>query len=296
MSLSHWRCSGTGPAPRSATTAAGPFLVEMRILPSRRAFCLREQRLELHSRVRSARLGAGGSRRGLRPARGAPPGAPRRCRLSESVAKARIEPGRRRRIVGIPRFPPRPIPSRGAFATDSGRNPVRTGFDSVPHGPCAPSVSGATPRGASQDRTWRPGRIVPTRTRLRCCQSREIMRKSMDASGVGERTILSGRQNRTRAVGFARPRGRSEKSRPLLRAAGATRPALRKLDDNSHLDSSDRRLLGLMPERRRGARDARTTPPPGPGSSVLTMSVLTTEPAGQRAHSFLLTSPHDESR
>ena len=119
MNLSHWRCSGTGPAPRSATTAAGPFLVEMRILPSRRAFCLREQRLELHSRVRSARLGAGGSRRGRRPTRGAPPGDPRRHRLSESVAKARIPPKHRKRIVDIPRFFSRPIPARGAFATDS---------------------------------------------------------------------------------------------------------------------------------------------------------------------------------
>ena len=119
MNLSHWRCSGTGPAPRSATTAASPFLVEMRILPSRRAFCLREQRLELHSRVRSARLGAGGSRRGRRPTRGAPPGDPRRHWLSESVAKARIPPKHRKRIVDIPRFFSRPIPARSAFATDS---------------------------------------------------------------------------------------------------------------------------------------------------------------------------------
>jgi len=134
MNLSHWRCSGTGPAPWSATTAASPFLVEMRILPSRRAFCLREQRLELHSRVRSARLGAGGSRRGRRPTRGAPPGDPRRHWLSESVAKARIPPKHRKRIVDIPRFFSRPIPARGAFATDSDtpppldrpRSPART--------------------------------------------------------------------------------------------------------------------------------------------------------------------------
>ena len=134
MSLSHWRCSGTGPAPRSATTAAGPFLVEMRILPSRRAFCLREQRLELHSRVRSARLGAGGSRRGRRPTRGAPPGDPRRRRLSESVAKARIEPGRAQGIVGIPRFFSRPIPARSAFATDSDTPPP----PDRPRSPAAP--------------------------------------------------------------------------------------------------------------------------------------------------------------
>ena len=146
MNLSHWRCSGTGPAPRSATTAASPFLVEMRILPSRRAFCLREQRLELHSRVRSARLGAGGSRRGRRPTRGAPPGDPRRHRLSESVAKARIEPGRRRIIVGIPRFLSRPIPARSAFATDSDtppppdrpRSPARTIMTTPTYEPAAP--------------------------------------------------------------------------------------------------------------------------------------------------------------
>ena len=38
--------------------------------------------------------------------------------VSESVAKARIEPERTRRIVDIPRFFSRPIPARSAFATD----------------------------------------------------------------------------------------------------------------------------------------------------------------------------------
>ena len=41
-----------------------------------------------------------------------------RHRLSKSVAKARIAPGRERRNVDIPRFYSRPIPSRGVFATD----------------------------------------------------------------------------------------------------------------------------------------------------------------------------------
>ena len=45
--------------------------------------------------------GAGGSRRGRRPTRGAPPGDPRRHRLSESVAKARIEPERWKVIRGV---------------------------------------------------------------------------------------------------------------------------------------------------------------------------------------------------
>ena len=49
-----------GPPPRSATTATGLLLVEMCILLSRGAFCTRERRLELHFRVRSARLGARG--------------------------------------------------------------------------------------------------------------------------------------------------------------------------------------------------------------------------------------------
>mgnify|MGYP001645009592 CR=1 FL=1 len=46
--------------PRSAMTATGLLLVEMCILLSRGAFCTRERRLELHFRVRSARLGARG--------------------------------------------------------------------------------------------------------------------------------------------------------------------------------------------------------------------------------------------
>ena len=55
-------------------------------------------------------------------------------RLSESVAKAPIAPGRRRRIIDIPRFHSRPIRSRGAFATDSDTPPPRT----VPGAPPAP--------------------------------------------------------------------------------------------------------------------------------------------------------------
>ena len=102
--------------------------------------------MELHSRVRSARLGAGGSRRGRRPTRGAPPGDPRRHRLSESVAKARIPPKHRKRIVDIPRFFSRPIPARGTFATDSDtpppldrpRSPARTIMTTPTYEPAAP--------------------------------------------------------------------------------------------------------------------------------------------------------------
>ncbi|MFC2361661.1 MAG: hypothetical protein ACFNME_12815, partial [Actinomyces dentalis] len=45
--------------------------------------------------------------------------------LSKSVAKAPIEPERRRRIVDIPGFFSRPIPTRGAFATDLDMPPLR---------------------------------------------------------------------------------------------------------------------------------------------------------------------------
>ena len=78
------------------------------------------------------------TRHGRRPARGCPPRGPWRRRLSESVAKARIAPGRRKRIVDIPRFFSRSIPPRSAFATDLDRiqfGPVPTPSHAarVPH-------------------------------------------------------------------------------------------------------------------------------------------------------------------
>ena len=103
---------------------AGPLLVEMCISLSSGAFCTRERRLELHFRVRSARLG---TCRGRRPS-------PRRRGLSKSVAKTPIAPERRRRIVDITRFHPRPIPARSAFATDLDTPPP----ESVPGAPPAP--------------------------------------------------------------------------------------------------------------------------------------------------------------
>ena len=72
--------------------------------------------------------------------RGRPRRGPRRSfnlpesRLSKSVAKARIAPGRRRRIVDIPRFYSRPIPARSPFATDLDTLPPRD----VPGAPPAP--------------------------------------------------------------------------------------------------------------------------------------------------------------
>ena len=103
---------------------AGPLLVEMCISLSSGAFCTRERRLELHFRVRSARLG---TCRGRRPS-------PRQRRLSESVAKAPIAPERAKTNVDIPSFFSPPIRSRGAFATDSDTPPP----ESVPGAPPAP--------------------------------------------------------------------------------------------------------------------------------------------------------------
>ena len=68
-------------------------------------------------------------------------------RLSKSVAKTRIGPERRRRIVDIPGFYSRPIPARDVFATDLDTSTPRT----VPGAPPAP------PRARQQP----VGRLVP---------------------------------------------------------------------------------------------------------------------------------------
>ena len=57
-----------------------------------------------------------------------------RCGLSKSATKARIEPERARRIVGIPRFSSRPIPPRSAFVADLDTTPPRL----VPGAPPVP--------------------------------------------------------------------------------------------------------------------------------------------------------------
>ena len=76
---------------------------------------------------------------------GRAPGGQRR-RLSESVAKARIVPERRKRTVDIPCFFSRLIPARGAFATDS---------DTIP-----PQITPGAPRAPRHhvDSGPRPGR------------------------------------------------------------------------------------------------------------------------------------------
>ena len=70
-----------------------------------------------------------------------PPGWLRRRRLSKSVAKARIAPGRRRRIVDILRFFSRPISARGAFATDLDTCPPRIVPGAPPAPPCRCSTA-----------------------------------------------------------------------------------------------------------------------------------------------------------
>ena len=53
---------------------------------------------------------------------------------------------------------------------------------------------------------WRPGRIVPSRTRLHHCENRGIMRKMLNPPGVPVRTILPGRQNGLRGRTGTAPR------------------------------------------------------------------------------------------
>ena len=54
------------------------------------------------------------------------PRGPRRRGLSKSATKAPIAPELRERIVDIPCFFPRPIPSRDAFVADLDTPPTRT--------------------------------------------------------------------------------------------------------------------------------------------------------------------------
>ena len=53
---------------------------------------------------------------------------------------------------------------------------------------------------------WRPGRIVPSRTRLHHCENRGIMRKLLNPLGVPARTILPERQNGLRGRTGTAPR------------------------------------------------------------------------------------------
>jgi len=121
---------------------------------SKGAFCSRERRLELHSRMRSARLSAGRRPRSPAPRPADPVGSPERPswspsgpwrpsrtpwrrRMSKSATKARIEPERARRIVDIPRFSSQPIPARGAFVADFDTPPPQAVTEAPPAPPHA---------------------------------------------------------------------------------------------------------------------------------------------------------------
>ena len=131
---------GAGGAVRSGGSGSVPC-------SSRCACRSRQGRSEAPAGARSARLGARrvgagrpggrGERRGRRPRRG-----PRRRRLSKSVAKARTESELWKRNVDIPRFCPRPVSPRDAFATDSDTTPPRL----APGAPPAPQPAPGTPR------------------------------------------------------------------------------------------------------------------------------------------------------
>ena len=117
-------------AVRGGGGRVGPVLVEMCILLSKGAFRPRDVQLEVPARVQNAHLAARGAGRagpeaGVIAEAAVRAGA-RGVELSKSVAKARIEPVCRKRIVDIPRFFSPPIPARGAFATDSDTPPPRT--------------------------------------------------------------------------------------------------------------------------------------------------------------------------
>ena len=137
-------------APRSATTATGPLLAERCTSHSRMMVGTARSSAKCTSRRRGA---PGGRRRGpCRPSRG-----PWRRRLSKSATKAPIAPERRRRIVDIPRFLSRPIPARGAFATDLDTPPPRTTTGTPP---APPRASQATYNRAPPAR--RPTRAIMT--------------------------------------------------------------------------------------------------------------------------------------
>ena len=128
-----------------------------------------------------------------------------RVQICHKGAPGRDRPRRKPRNINDSSCAPRLDPGLcGRFGHGPGPDRVRL----VPRDPRAPSVSGSASRRPSRGRTWRPGRIVPGRTRLRGRQNRAIMRKPTDTPGAGARTILPGRQNRVRTPGPTHPRPR----------------------------------------------------------------------------------------
>ena len=156
------RCSAASTAP-SFTTPLHPLLRSFSsaallrpllrplfsYIEGRRSVVERKGRSRRAPRAPSGRRGA---RRGRRPVLGAPgerSRGPAAAKLSESAAKTRIGPERRKRIVDIPRFFSRPIPPRDAFVADSDTIPPRT----APGAPPAPAQR--LPR-AQHRLGWRP--------------------------------------------------------------------------------------------------------------------------------------------
>ena len=81
------------------------------------------------------------------PVRGAPPAGPAAARFVQICRKGPIAPERREGIVDIPRFFPRPIPSRNVFVADLDTPPTRT----------APGAPPAPPRTRPHPPPRRPG-------------------------------------------------------------------------------------------------------------------------------------------
>ena len=106
--------------------------------------------------------------------------------LSKSATKARIEPGRARRIVDIPRFHSRPIPVRGAFVADLDTPPSRSVTGAPPAPPRRRPRPGEPGRGATgiTRRRTGPVRAPPPRRSSRMMRRRLACRDAADPEFV----------------------------------------------------------------------------------------------------------------
>ena len=225
-------------AVRGGGGRVGPVLVEMCILLSKGAFRPRDVQLEVPARVQNAHLDARGAGRAGPEAgviaEAAVRAGVRDIELSKSVAKARIPSKCRKRIVDIPRFYSRPIPARGAFATDLDTPPPRT----VPGAPPAPV--GLLAHRFTRVRyalfpLLRPSTLHCTRRRGAAGSegAQQTRRGAADDSGApsrGPRGRRPGAPRHHRAKGLAREPARlsrllpsSEKGPPALRPAPGKR-------------------------------------------------------------------------
>ena len=156
-------------------------------------------------------------------------------RLSESAAKAPIEPERRRRIVDIPRFFSRPIPVRGAFVADLDTPPPRT----------VPGASPAPPRARPSPPARRSG---PTDR----ARGRRSKNPTAPESQYGRRRSGVRAHDRIRGI---RPR-KSGRRGPRRRDRRRPRPGPRHPSDRSHPGQPALAGTGL-----RNASPARRSPP-----------------------------------